>query len=284
VVATVINFSSNEAPFLTQCVEEALFFSDQIVVCFADHFFDGTPENLPLIYGVAKAHPKISFIQYPFSKENFYGSHPPSFWHNMGRMLGYHFTQEEYVLFLDVDEIAEGARFAKWLKSFPILDYEALRLANYWYFREAKYRAKTIEDTPLLVRREVIDYEGLMHEKERAGLYHMLEGKKARLVGEEAPFFHHYSWVRSKEQMQRKVRSWGHRSERDWEHLVEEEFGRAFSGRDFVHGYEFEEVKPKLVPCQYNSVEQPPENVKILTTRDVHKIDLGLSFALGGML
>ncbi|MDN3505626.1 MAG: hypothetical protein P0S96_00140 [Simkaniaceae bacterium] len=277
-LATIINFSSNEASFLTQCVEEALFFSDQIVVCFADHFFDGAAENLPLIYGIAEEHPEITFIQYPFSKENFYGDHPPSFWHNMSRMIGYHHTQGEYLLFLDVDEIAEGKRFARWLETTALID--AMRLANYWYFREAKYRAKTIEDTPLLVRRGALEYEGLMHEKERAGLYHVLKGKKKRLVGQEAPFFHHYSWVRNKEQMLRKVRSWGHRGERDWEKLVMEEFEGEFSGIDFVHGYAFEEVEPKLLTCQYKPVSETPKNVRILSTRDVHKMDL----TIGGML
>jgi hypothetical protein len=94
VIATVINFSSNEVRFLKACLEEALLFSERVIVCFADHFFDGTEENLPLIYGAARAHPEVTFIQYPFSKANFYGDHPPSFWHSLGRMIGSRWAEE----------------------------------------------------------------------------------------------------------------------------------------------------------------------------------------------
>ena len=281
-LATVINFSSNEAPFLRSCLEEALCFSHQILVCVCDHFFDGTPEDLSLLRGVYQSHPNIQFIQYPFSKENFYGRHSAYFWHNISRMIGAHFLQREItnVLFLDVDEIVEGKRFANWLKTFPLSDYTALRLACYWYFRESRYRAKQIEDTPVLISKAALHYEALMHAEERAGMFHLAEGNKLRFVEKEKPLIHHYSWVRSKEGLFRKVRSWGHRSEHNWEELIEKEFAGPFSGRDFVHGYSFEEVEPHLKLHKYDSAEEFPKNVTILTTRDVHKIDLQLSFGV----
>ncbi|NGX59748.1 MAG: hypothetical protein KR126chlam3_00905 [Chlamydiae bacterium] len=280
--ATIINFSSNEAPFLRQCLEEVLCFSDQILVCVSDRFFDGTPEDLSLLKGIYASHPNIDFIQYPFSKDNFYGKHSAHFWHNIGRMIGTHFLKAEItnVLFLDADEIVEGKRFRRWLETFPIQDYAALRLSCYWYFREAKYRANEVEDTPLLISKAALHYEALMHPEERAGTFHLAEGKKLRFVEKERPLIHHYSWVRSKEGLFRKVQTWGHKNERNWEELIEEEFSKPFSGRDFVHGYSFEEVEPLHKWHQYDRAEKIAENVTILTTRDIHKIDLHLRFGI----
>ncbi len=281
-LASIINFSTNEAPFLHQCIEEAMHFSCQVVVVVADHLFDGTPENRALLQSIYASHPEVQFIEYEWSKTNFYGSHSPHYWHNINRLIGTHFLKKEVedVLFLDVDEIVEGRRFASFLKNFPLADCVAIRLACYWYFREEKYRAKEIEDTPLLVSRKALHYDAIMHPEERAGTFHLLEGKKERLVtGEDnLPMIHHYSWVRNKEALLRKVQCWGHRGERDWEALIEKEFAKEFLGKDFVHGYDFIEVEPYLKPATYALSNKKSDNVTFLNTRDIHKIDLALRF------
>lgn len=281
-IATIINFSTNEALFFRHCLEEALFFSDQIIVPICDHFFDGTPENRELLDSIYAAHPEVQFIEYAWSKENFYGNHPTHFWHNLSRLLGSHFLSPEidYILFLDVDEIVEGRRFAKWLEEFPFADFSALRLACYWYFREAKFQALQLEDGPLLIRKAALHYDGIMHPHERAGTFHLAQGEKMRMVtsNEQMPMAHHYSWVRSKEALLRKVTTWGHRNERDWRGLVETEFSKDFSGTDFVHGYSFREVEPYLRPHQYSHTPKKGGNVIYLQTSDIHKIDLKLKF------
>jgi hypothetical protein len=60
------------------------------------------------------------------------------------------------------------------------------------------------------------------------------------------PMIHHYSWVRTKEEMLQKVKSWGHRDDTDWQNLVEKEFSHNFTGTDFVpgHNYEYEVIEP----------------------------------------
>jgi hypothetical protein len=57
---------------------------------------------------------------------------------------------------------------------------------------------------------------------------------------------HHYSWVRTKEEMLRKVKSWTHSGDRDWVSQVEKEFAHEFNGTDFVHGYEYNIVENKF--------------------------------------
>lgn len=60
------------------------------------------------------------------------------------------------------------------------------------------------------------------------------------------PLAHHYSWVRTKGEMLKKVETFGHKSDRDWVALVEKEFSHEFSGKDFVSGYEYETVEPYI--------------------------------------
>ena len=204
------------------------------------------------------------------------------YWHNLSRLIGFSLLKPEVedVLFLDVDEIVEGVRFAKWLEKFPLVDFSVLRLACHWYFRSSTFRANELEDTPLLARRSALDYDALMHSAERSGTFHSVEGKKFRFVSKEAPLVHHYSWVRSKEEMLRKVSCWGHSKERDWKRFVEEEFSHPFSGRDFVHGYTFSEVEPFFKPSSYSCADQPPKNVSFLNKRDLLELDLAMKFGL----
>ena len=54
---------------------------------------------------------------------------------------------------------------------------------------------------------------------------------------------HHFSWVRTKEEMLTKVKNWGHASDKDWIVGIEEEFSRDFNGTDFVHGYSYNIVE-----------------------------------------
>ena len=59
-------------------------------------------------------------------------------------------------------------------------------------------------------------------------------------LGHSDPFIHHYSWVRTKEEMLKKVLNWGHKDDSfDWISKIEEEFSRDFNGTDFIHRYNY---------------------------------------------
>lgn len=252
-VATVINFCSNEYRFLSHCIAEAKKFCQTIHIALADHFFDGKKEDIAHLRYIAAEFPEAKFFLYPFFPGSFFGkkqnaSTTTHMWHNAARMVSFHFLPKEtnYVLFLDADEIVEGNRFAKWLNDFPYQKYEAIKLSCYWYFREPAFQSKHYETSPLFMKKTAISRKLIMQKDERTGMYTQCQGKKMEgILGmDEKPLIHHYSWVRTKEEMLRKVRSWGHKSDRDWEKLVEKEFGGPFQGKDFVHGYEFLEVAP----------------------------------------
>lgn len=258
-LATILSFCTNDARFLEKSLEEALQFSEEVVVSVASHFFDGTPENRALLEKIYEAFPEVRFVEYPFLGEALprwlqRGVLAERFWHGVARYLGFLETQQESLLFLDADELVEAAAFLTWFQGGGFEGQEAVKLANYWYFREPIYRAKVFEDSVVLVRRGAMDPRWLLHEEERSFFYEAVKGsKKRKVLGEERkPMVHHFSWVRSEQEMLKKVRSWGHKGDRDWEAVVREEFSRPFQGKDFVHRYDFETVEApfgKMEPC-----------------------------------
>jgi hypothetical protein len=254
-VGTVVNFCTNESKFIAPCLQEVLKFSRQVIVVVASHFFDGTEENRPLLSQIYRAFPKVLFVEYPFipsliPKSIFKAVRPAAFWHCLSRLIGFSFLAKEidWTLFIDADEVADGARVGEWLDCSGYECHAVLRLANYWYFREPIFRANVVEDSVVMVSNRTAEADLLLDSTERSALYDRLPGPKRRMVmgpdGE--PLFHHFSWVRSEEEMLKKVRSWGHKGERNWEELVKEEFKKPFQGTDFVHGYRFQTVEDQF--------------------------------------
>jgi len=68
------------------------------------------------------------------------------------------------------------------------------------------------------------------------------QGQVRGLDGE--VMFDHFSWVRSREVMVKKVMNWGHREDRDWLSLVNKAFDSdILTTPDFVHGYEYDIIE-----------------------------------------
>ncbi len=272
-IAVIVNFCTNESRFIPFCLEQALLFSSQVIVPISDHFFDGNPENRPLLDTIYRAFPECHFIEYPFipqkiPKKVFKTVDPSHFWHSLSRLIGFAFLndQMESVLFLDADEIPEGDRFAEWLDCSDYTLHTVLKMANYWYFREPRFQAEKWEDSIVLVQKKSLTPHLLLKQEEREAIYDSLPNPKRRhVVGVDGrPMFHHYSWVRTEEEMLRKVRSWGHRNDRDWESLVKKEFLSDFQGVDFVHGYPFQTVNPPF-EIQFTPTQFPPRGVGNVT-------------------
>lgn len=255
-IATIVNFCSNESRFIQATLEQALSFSIQVIVPVCDHFFDGSPENRSLLEKIYAAFPDCLFVEYPYLP-NLFKRLPRKilkrmdsahFWHSLSRLLAYTYLADEVetVLFIDADEVPEGKRFSEWLDCSDYMHHTALKLSNYWYFREPTNQALKFEDTIVLAQRKALEADILLHKDERDAIYNLLPGPKRRHVSgcDGNPMFHHYSWVRTKEEMLQKVKSWGHKGDRDWVPLVMEEFANPFRGTDFVHGYSYKTVKP----------------------------------------
>lgn len=261
-IAAIINFCSNESRFIGPCIEQAQRFAKQVIVPVCDHFFDGTVENRAVLEQIYKAYPDCLFIEYPFipseiPRRIFNEISPAHFWHSCSRLVGASFLEKDIqaALFLDADEIADGSKFAEWLESSDYQQHTVMKLANYWYFREPIYQALSHEDSVVLVQARALDPEILLRQEERDAIYDLLPGPKRRSVmgSDGQPMFHHFSWVRTKEEMLKKVQSWGHKGDRNWALLVEKEFAEPFQGIDFIHGYRYKTVDP-VFDIQLDSV------------------------------
>jgi len=249
-IATIIQYSTNDYKFLKYCINETKKFSKQVIVTVSDHFFDGTPEDRGKLEKSYEENEDIIFVEFK------YDHHKPipfiRYWFCYSKLMGLSKLEDniEYILFLDTDEIIEGDRFLDWLNHFNYKDYNAIELASYWYFRETKFRALTTQNQGLLVKRKIINEKFIMHPWLRYGMFIITPGKKlSKVVGlDDKPLVHHYSWVRTKEEMLKKVTTWGHRKDKNWIPLVKRELQREFTenSTDFIWGYKYKIVKPYI--------------------------------------
>lgn len=281
-IAAVINFCTNESRFLKACIEQTRMFAQQIVIPVCDHFFDGIPEDQKILDQIYRSFPDCLFIEYPFIPDRIPRrcSGSAHFWHSLSRFIGVKHLDPaiETILFLDADEVPDGKKFSDWLENSDYHQHTVLKLANYWYFREAKYQALMWEDSIVMVQRRALSPHLLLHEREREAIYDLLPGPKRRGVtspdGE--PMFHHFSWVRTKDEMIKKVRSWGHRDDRNWADQVEKEFSAPFSGTDFVHRYQYKSIEPlfdiRLEPPLFEPALPQAASLKKLKTSQVLKL------------
>lgn len=248
-IATIINFCTLDSRFLPGCLANVRDFSEQIIIPAVSHLFDGTPENMAELMRLASEvqDEKTALLLLDYDHEKTV-SHGSRYWHNFARWSGVQELRDDidYVLFLDADEIVEGERFSEWLATREFMDYDAVALAANWYFREASYRATSMEEAGLLVNRKVITSELIFDNLERWSFIRLPRCARFQTGCDRLPMLHHYSWVRTKEEMLRKVSAWGHNRDQDWASLVHKEFEHDFTGRDFVHGYNYIIVEPYL--------------------------------------
>lgn len=237
-ISTVISYCSTEKRFIDRCIKSVESFSNEIVIVSGDHLFDGTPEDMGVILENKRNNPNGRFILF-----NWTPGKPSRYWHNYGRFIGANLVKDncDWVLFLDADEIVDTSQFEKLIDNISD-SYYSYRLSNYWYFREENYRAHQLESGPVLVQSKYSTKFDLDSNYEREQLINA--DSLTGVMYNNRPICHHYSWVRTKEEMLKKVSSWGHNNDTDWTKLVEEEFNRPFNGKCFVHpDYTFDIVE-----------------------------------------
>lgn len=218
-ISTVISFSSLETRFFDALVKETEKFCNDIIVVYYDHFFDGSSEDLKKIEELKSRHGNLTWIMWNWSDSN-----DSRYWHNNARWVGAERAQHGRVLFLDGDEIPDGDLMLSWLNTEPLDSYSLYIFKCYWYFREPQYQAKTTEMCGLLADMSKVKKEMLFTQNERWFHQNYPISYKALCTFNGSIIFNHYSWVRTKEEMLKKVRSWAHRNDCPWVDLVEKEF------------------------------------------------------------
>jgi len=247
-ITTIIQYSTIDYKFLKYCINEVKKFSNQIIITVADHFFDGSPENKGLLEKTYEENQEVEFV--PIKYDPSLSLLFTRYWFAVSMIKGATKVNKdaEYVLLIDTDEIIEGTKFIEWLNNFNYKDYNAIKLAAYWYFRETKFRALNIEWAGLLIKKKFLIERLILHPWLRFGMYFRIPGEKiSNALGiDDEPMVHHYSWVRNKQDMLKKVTTWGHKSDRNWIPLVNKEFETEFTenSTDFIYGFRYRIVKP----------------------------------------
>jgi len=255
-IGTVINYCEHDHKFLKPCIDNVRKFSKNIVITFCEKLFNGNLQDLTKIQQFQLQNPDITFISFPF-EENF--KHAPRDGHNKCRILGYdHLVGKvDNILFLDVDEIVDGNLFKEWLEtSADIKNYDHMNFACYWYYREPYWRATVNEFCGSFHNMQAINTHSLETGAERWFWFDTEQyptSKKYTTGINDSIMFHHYSWVRTKEEMIKKVTSWGHKDDRNWVQDIEMCFAVGFNGEprsqfnnktETVHDYRYTKVEP----------------------------------------
>lgn len=250
-VTTIISYSSLDEPFLYACLDQCSKFSQRIIVVHGTSLFDGTTEwQGPILDNYSLAFPTMRAVLIPgpllkqmidSNQGNTRAAHNYMRWHGV-HVVDYFGKLGDAVLFVDADEIPDGAKMAAWLKEADLDQDPVHRFEAYWYFRSPELQATTTEESSLLLRSDLAKKASYWTHRERAGMTPGMPQPRTRGL-DGLPMWHHFSWARSKENMLRKVSLWGHKHDRDWNKLIEEEFSHEFSGTDFVHGYQYRRVE-----------------------------------------
>lgn len=242
-------YCSNDFRWIEKCVEQASEISEEIIIPICDHFFDGTPENREILdktYSTLSKFSKVKIIEYEWEP-----GYDTSYWDLISRIIGKEQmnSNNDWVMYLEADEIIDTVKFKEWIKTKEYENYDSIKFDNYFYFREPIYQSESWEASVVLVRKEYANINPFM-KLAREQCHELLDVRKKRALDSDGlPIIHHYSWVRTKEEMLRKVKSWFHNKDRDWVSLVEEEFSREFNGTDFIP---FHQYKYKIVENKFN--------------------------------
>lgn len=263
-IATVINYCTNDYHFLRFNLSQAKKFSQQILVPVCNYFYDGSRENQALINRSIKENPEAKFIKFNYNPRatktlwrgwqyilrhlglgRVFG---PQYWICFSRHLGYQTINPpvKYVLFLDADEVIDGRKFLAWLNTNQYRLYHGLKLANYWYWRTPQYQAIDWEDSPLLTEYSCLKKAVFLDHDERNGIFNSIPGPKSRMILglDQKPMIHHYGWAKPKQNLLKKVQTWGHSKDKNWVKLIKREFSHSFSGTDFIYRRRYQTVKP----------------------------------------
>lgn len=238
-ITTIINYCTYNQKFINHCIDSLRNVSDKVIVTYTTHFYDGTPENYDLINETKKLHTDVEFLEIKYDSMM-----SDEKWCKHTRIVAMTHVDvdTDYLFLADSDEILIVDRFLKFLTSDRFVYGKDYRLLSYWYFRDVKYQSKQHETSLYFLNFSTVK------KTETKGLdRNSLVGSPTIVASYDSnPLAHHFSWVLTKENMIKKVSTWGHKNDRNWLQLVEKEFSREFNGTDFVHGY------------QYNILESPP--------------------------
>lgn len=264
-IGVVINYCSNEKIFIDISLEQCQKFSDDIVVSYGSHLYDGTPEDVDHISELQNRYPRVKFVKYPvdveldLTKQKGVINRPGAYWHNLARWHGVKSlsaSSTSWVFVIDADEIPHGDQVKSWLTT--VLRYldpaggasgdTCFKLACFWYFKYPTNRSQTLEDSILLIHRKHLTSNNIFNDLERDDLVKLSNCKLHRMVRDinSRVMWSHYSFVRSRKALTHKMKFWGHRDEYDNVDKLISDMYLDDSVNDFIHNYQYDKVPNKF--------------------------------------
>jgi hypothetical protein len=212
--SVIINFCSLEKPFIEPLLIECQKFSNDIVVSYGSHLYNGEEEDLQLISELSKKYPHIQFVKYIVDRSIDVYQYPgifyrPSvFWFTFARYTGFqHIRNKEWIFFIDADEIPNGNDLKDWLNRGSLDNNRSYKLANYYYFKSVKYQSLVLEDSPILIHYSNLNENIIIGDWDRDDIIRKSNTIVERNVKgiDDTVLFHHFSWVRSRENVYKKL-------------------------------------------------------------------------------
>jgi hypothetical protein len=248
---TLINYCSHDYRFLHLCVNQAKKVSTEVVIVACDHFHTGDEENIRELEKVKSELTGVNFLILPYEEvqKTIGNKHYCAVIASAPRQLAFNKVKgrTDYTMFMDVDEIIEAERFNERVQHPDFSGCGGAICGNYWYFRDVRHRAKAeLSNSCFIIRTQDVP-ENFVSVHDRWNIWECAKEPKLRdLKGLDGkPFVHHYSWVGTKEQMLKKAAYSGHRAEKDFAKLIEEEHSHPETSLvDFVHQFELEVCEP----------------------------------------
>lgn len=205
-VGVSIVYSSINKIFVDTLINECLKFTDDIVLAQSATLYNGETDE-------QYNNDKITKVTY--NHEQTYDHHLK---HNLARLATYELLKNEYILFLDADEIPEGKRFKNFIDNG--LYYPSYKIANYFYYKSPQYQAQAIHDSPLLITKNSVNVKELTQNTlERDGLVNAHTIRMS--THDNLPLIHHYSWVNTKKNIAKKIATWGHKNDKNWKEVID---------------------------------------------------------------
>ena len=257
-LGVIINYCSTEQIFLHAQLPQCNKFASEIIVSYADILYNGDIEDTSFVSEYQELFPNVKFVKYkvdlslPLSERKGVIHRPTAYWHNLARWTAISSLDSsvDWVFVLDADEIPEGDRVMQWYTNTQLQMHSCYKMSCYWYFKYPTFQAKKFEDSILLIHKSFMTEDNIFGDLERDFLIASSKTKLIRMNHgiDKMPLWHHFSFVRTKVDLKKKMSNWGHNNE--FKHVnIEQLIENVYKNdqvNDFIHGYEYNTVPNKF--------------------------------------
>lgn len=240
-ISVIIPYCSLEQDLLDDVLQSVDGVCDEIILVYMTHFWDGTPDTeTPNVISEYKKKYQIKDICLEWTADK-----SSSSWECKMRKHAFLNSTKDWILFIDSDEVLRNKNaFTQWFQTIRDKSVASYKLANYWYFLSKKRRAKPLEDSIVLIKRNEITLRHFDQFKANRDAFVNKDTPRYTKDLNAEPMFDHYSWVRSKDILLKKVKAWGHHGDKDWIPLIEKAFSEdILTTTDFVHNYAYDIIE-----------------------------------------